>query len=258
VIEFAVSSGLRPAGLNPARWKGHLEHVFADPAKISPVTHQLALNYVEAPAFFTILGNETSEVAWALRMIALTGGRKMEVLKACWGEFDDVDRKVWNVPTKNLKQRHQMKRQRRVHDVPLSTGMLEVLDEMRRRCGGHPLPGNLVFPSSRPAGLRQKMLSEAATPQLIKRLGFADKTTVHGFRSSLEDFIGECTTLSPDARKLMIGHKIPGGDVDEAYFRSDLREQRRRGFEGWSRWLNGLPVDPSIIVPGSPASRRVA
>jgi hypothetical protein len=68
----------------------------------------------------------------------------------------------------------------------------------------------------------------------------------------LQDFIAECTTISSDARQLMIGHKIPG-KVDEAYMRSDLREQRRKGFEAWSNWLNGLPVDPSIAVQGSPA-----
>jgi integrase len=255
VIDFASSSGLRPAGPNPARWKDHLEHVFADPEAIKPVAHQKALPYTEAPAFFAILGRESSEVARALQMIVLTGGRKMEILKAKWGEFD-FDRKVWNVPTENLKQRRQMKQQRRPHDVPLSAGMLEVLDDMRLRCGGHPLPTNLVFPSSRPAGLRQKILSEPATQALVERLGFADKTTVHGFRSSLQDFIAECTTVSSDARQLMIGHKIPGR-VDQAYMRSDLTEQRRRGFEAWSNWLNGLPVDPAIALPGSLAARGV-
>jgi hypothetical protein len=38
--------------------------------------------------------------------------------------------------------------------------------------------------------------------------------------------------------------------------RSDLTEQRRRGFEAWSNWLNGLPVDPSIALQGSLAARR--
>jgi integrase len=256
VIEFAVSSGLRPAGPNPARWKDHLEHVFAHPEAIKPVQHQPALPYTGAPAFFTILGRESSEVARALQMIVLTGGRKMEVLRATWAEFD-FDRKVWNVPTEHLKQRRQMKRQRRPHDVPLSTGMLEVLGEMRRRCGGNPLPTNLVFPSSRPAGLRQKTLSEPATQQLIMRLGFAEKTTVHGFRSSLQDFIAECTSINSDARQLMIGHKIPGKG-DQTYMRSDLREQRRKGFEAWSQWLNGLPIDPAIVLEGSIAARRVA
>jgi integrase len=222
VIEFAVSSGLRPAGPNPARWKDHLEHVFAHPEAIKPVQHQKALPYTEAPAFFEILRRESSEVACALQMIVLTGGRKMEVKKATWGEFD-FERKMWNVSKPNLKQRKKMKQQRRPHDVPLSTGMLEVLAEMRRRCGGYPLPTNLVFPSSRPAGRLQKVLSEPATQALVRRLGFGDKTTVHGFRSSLEDFIAECTTISSEARQLMIGHKIPGS-VDRAYMRSDLTE----------------------------------
>jgi hypothetical protein len=140
----------------------------------------------------------------------------------------------------------------------LSSGMLAVLDEMRERFGGQPLPGNLVFPSSRPGGRLQKVLSEPATQALIKRLGFADKATTHGFRSSLEDFISDNINITTEARMLMIGHSLPGGDTDAAYMRSDLREQRRQGFEAWSQWLNGQPIDPSVLLPTGLLARRVA
>jgi integrase len=192
VIDYAVSSGRRPAALNPARWKGHLENIFAAPQAIKPVKHHEALPYAEAPAFFAILRGDPSEVAYALRMIVLNGGRKMEVCKATWGEFDLV-RNMWNVPTHHLKQRKNMNLQRRGHDVPLSSGMLEVLAEMRQRCGGHPRPTNLVFASSRPAGALQKPLGEVATQQLIRRLGFVDRCTVHGF-------VLHCRIFLPNAR----------------------------------------------------------
>jgi integrase len=256
VINFAVVSGLRPSGPNPARWKDHLDRVFASPEEIKPVQHQTALPYTEAPAFFALLKEQSSEVAPALRMIMLAGGRKMEILRARWSEFD-LKRGMWNVPTENLKQRRQMKGRRKGHNVPLSSGMLEVLDEQRQRCGGHPLPTNLVFPSCRPGDKLQKVLSEPATQELTKRLGYAGRATVHGFRSSLEDFIAENIIISSDARKLMIGHAIPGGNVDEAYMRSDLTQQRRQGFEAWSAWLNGRPVDPAIVLKDSVAARHV-
>jgi integrase len=246
VIDFAFASGLRQGGANPARWKGHLELVFAHPAKIKPVEHQKALPYTEAPGFFALLKTKDSEVALALRMIILTGGRKIEVLRSVWGQFD-FTRKIWSIPPSGTKQRE-------AHHVPLSSGMFEVLDEMRRRCGGHPLPTAPVFPSSRPGSQVARPLSEASPQLLISRLGLSRRTTVHGFRTSLECFIAECTTVKSEARQLMIGHTI-GGEVEQAYMRSDLLEQRRKGFEAWSRWLNVQPVDPSVALDGSLAAR---
>jgi integrase len=258
VIDYAVVAGFRQAGLNPARWKDHLAKIFNEPEAVKPVEHQKALPWGEAPAFFARLKEETSEVAWALRFVILSGGRKMEALKAKWGEFNDFERLMWTPAIENLKQRKQMKGRRKAHNVPLSSGMLAVLDEMRERFGGQPLPGNLVFPSSRPGGRLQKVLSEPATQALIKRLGFADKATTHGFRSSLEDFISDNINITTEARMLMIGHSLPGGDTDAAYMRSDLREQRRQGFEAWSQWLNGQPIDPSVLLPTGLLARRVA
>ena len=245
LIDFAVGEGLRPEGPNPARWEGGVKRSFAAPRKVKRPEHRLSLPYSEAPALFARLMADKTEVAKATAMILLTGGRKDEVLKTTWGELDFV-REMWSIPEDSMKEDE-------AHHVPLSHGMLAILDEMKARVGGYPLPNARVFPSP----LTGKRLHPSAPQMLLRRYGLSNQTTIHGFRSTLQNFIAECTVLSTEARKLMIAHSI-GGPVDQAYMRSDLREQRRAGSQAWSDWLAGRPINQTIAFPGSPAARRTA
>lgn len=43
------------AGDNPAKWRGHLEHALADPAKVKPPKHHEALAWKDVPAFMANL-----------------------------------------------------------------------------------------------------------------------------------------------------------------------------------------------------------
>jgi integrase len=187
----------------------------------------------------------TPEVALATAMIVLCGGRKGEILSSTWGQFDLL-RKVWSIPGNEMKEEEP-------HHVPLVTGMLEILSFMRERVGGHPLPTALVFPSSRNQGNR---INDAAPQMLLKSYGLAESSTVHGFRSSLQDFIAENTAVSPEARQLMIAHSPGTGPIDKLYMRSQLTDERRLGFQAWSDWLAGRPIDPRIVKPASLADQR--
>ena len=50
VLDYATTRGWR-SGENPARWKGHLEHILADRAKVQVRDHHAALPWQQAPAF---------------------------------------------------------------------------------------------------------------------------------------------------------------------------------------------------------------
>jgi hypothetical protein len=51
VIDWAIVRGHRPAGTNPAKWKGHLDQVLPAPRKVAPVEHHAAMDYRQLPAF---------------------------------------------------------------------------------------------------------------------------------------------------------------------------------------------------------------
>jgi integrase len=69
----------------------------------------------------------------ALRLLLFTGSREGEVLKAEWEQFDLL-RGVWTKPSHNTKQK-------KVEHVPLSAGILELLQTMKPQASGPLFPG---------------------------------------------------------------------------------------------------------------------
>jgi integrase len=236
VLDHATAHGLRGEADNPARWKDHLEHLLAKPSKIAKVEHQAALPWREIPAFFAALRTKDTVAARALQLILLCVPRKMECSMAQWGEFD-LERRLWTIPAERMKMD-------RNHRVALSTAAVELLAEMRRRCGGHPLPSTPVF-----RGHGGKPLSHSATWRLVQRMGYGGRMTPHGARSSFIDFARECTTAERDVRELALAHKV-GDEVYEAYARSDLFAHRLQLADAWGNFCAGRPIDPAILVGG--------
>ena len=60
----------------------------------------------------------------------------------------------------------------------------------------------------------------------------------HGFRSSLETWLADCTNVSFEEQRTMLGHSI-GDAVYRAYQRSDLLERRRDIAERWEGFVSG-------------------
>jgi len=57
VLSWAMAHGYRPAGLNPARWDGHLDQVLPNPSKVRPIRHFASMDYRDVPAFIQDLSN---------------------------------------------------------------------------------------------------------------------------------------------------------------------------------------------------------
>lgn len=96
----------------------------------------------------------------AIRLLLLTGSRKMEVLHAEWGHLD-LDAGVWTKPSSHTKQK-------RSHRVPLSQATLDVLRRMRaeayeritasKRMGRIPRVEPFLFPGIKRRGQPQSSL----------------------------------------------------------------------------------------------------
>ena len=71
-------------GDNPARWQGHLEHVF----KTAKGGSCSAMPFTEVPAFMARLRERESASARALELVILTAARSGEVRLATWQEID--------------------------------------------------------------------------------------------------------------------------------------------------------------------------
>jgi integrase len=242
IFDFATARGLRAQTDNPARWKGHLDKLLLRPSKIAKVKRQRALPWRDIPAFFAALKGDDSVVGRGLELIALTSVRKMEGLKALWGEFDLAQR-LWVIPAARMKAD-------RDHRVALSAAAVELLEEMRRRSGGNPLPQTYVF-----AARGGQALNNDMPRKLLKKLGYVDKMTVHGLRSSFRDWVDLATTFPAELAELALAHNV-GTETERAYARSDRFEKRLKLADAWGNFCTGRSIRRRSSAPSFRRPRR--
>ena len=213
VLDAAKAKGFRKTE-NPARWRGHLDHLLPKPLKLSR-GHHAAMPYEELPAFMGELRQRQATAALALEFCILTAARSGEVLGCRWSEID-LDKKVWTVPA------HRMKAGRE-HRVPLSGRVVAILRELAE-ADARPF----VFPGQ----ARNKPLSNMAMDMMLRRMK-RDAATVHGFRSSFRDWAGNVSNFPREITETALSHVI-GDKAEQAYSRSDALEKRRKLMEAWA------------------------
>jgi len=218
VLDAAKAKGFRE-GENPARWRGHLDHLLPRPSKLAR-GHHAAMPYDEVAAFVADLQGSEALAAQALELCILTAARSGEILGMRWDEID-LDKKVWTLPA------HRMKAGRE-HRVPLSqraTHILARLSDQRST--------DFVFPGQS----RDNPISHMAMDKVLRRMKI-ENATVHGFRSSFRDWAGNETDYPRDLIETALAHVI-GDKAEQAYRRSDALEKRRTLMEAWASHCSG-------------------
>ena len=208
VLDWASVHRFR-VGDNPARWKGHLEHVFAAKPECKP--HE-ALPWQEVPAFLAELANVDQPNARAVEIIILTALRKGEAINGTWNEID-LDRRLWTIPAKRMKAGRE-------HIVPLSDQVVALLAALPRN-------GKYVFAVE----TSNTRIGETGLLKLIKR--HAPGCTLHGFRSSFRDWAGEVTSFDREVIEHALAHQLPDR-TEAAYRRQTAIEKRRRLMQSWA------------------------
>ena len=120
---------------------------------------------------------------------------------------------------------------KRDHRVPLSRSALAILEQAK------PLrnESDLVFPSL----IRPHHPMTSRTPmKALEQLGLAEKTVVHGFRTSFRTWAAEGTDIPREVCEMALAHNV-GNAVEQAYSRSDLLEKRVRLMQLWDGFLEG-------------------
>lgn len=110
VLDWATAHGHRKDA-DPARWRGQLEYILANPKKIAPVRHLAAIPFTSMRTVYLTISAVQGQSARALRFLILTAARSGEVRGMLWSE---VDRKacIWTIPASRMKAK-------RDHRVPL-------------------------------------------------------------------------------------------------------------------------------------------
>jgi len=212
ILAAAIVRGLRE-GPNPAAWSGHLEFLLPKPSKIRQVRHHSSIPYQELPRLYRTISKSSAISSFALRFLILTAGRTGEVVGARWSEFSDD---TWVLPPSRMKARRE-------HRVPLSTAARKILKVQYEAASGE-----YVFQ------INGQSLSNMAMLQFLKRIN--PRVTVHGFRSSFRVWAAEASDCSSDLAEQALAHSV-GSQLERAYQRSDLLEQRRGLMEEWAQYI---------------------
>ncbi|MEN9433567.1 MAG: hypothetical protein RLZZ422_1156 [Pseudomonadota bacterium] len=133
-----------------------------------PVSHFKALTPASLPDFLKDLAAYKSEIMRsAVQFTLLTLSRSGSVRMAQWSEID-WEAKEWRIPSEHMKMGV-------AHAIPLATQALNLLERLQP-ITGH---GALIFYTEK----RDKPMSSNAMLSVLKRMGWNDRTTIHGFRA---------------------------------------------------------------------------
>jgi integrase len=231
VLDWAKARNYRPKDSeNPARWRGHLDQLLPKKTKVRRVRHQPAMPYRDVPGFMAGLRERDSISARGLEFTILAAVRTSEAIGATWDEID-IDAKTWTIPAERIKAE-------RLHRVPLSARLLEILESIPRE------PGNpYLFIGAR----KGKGLSDMAMLELLRGMD-GNGFTVHGFRSSFRDWCAEMTNYPREIAEAALAHVLKN-DSEAAYQRGDLLEKRRRLMRDWARYCALPPRAEGEVVP---------
>lgn len=227
VLDWATVRGYRQ-GLNPARWRGHLDKMLPTPGKVANSGHHAALPLADLGAFMQRLRAQDGMGARALEFAILTAARSGEVRGATWGEID-MGVALWVIPGDRMKAGKE-------HRVPLSDAALRLLQGLPRLADTE-----LVFPAARGG-----QLSDMTLTAVMRRMEV--DAVPHGFRSTFRDWASERTSYPHEVAEMALAHAI-GNKVEAAYRRGDLLDKRRRMMADWAAFCARVEVAGGDVVP---------
>jgi integrase len=154
----------------------------------------------------------------------LTFVRPAEVRFARWEEFD-FKSNIWRIPAERMKMGTE-------HIVPLSSQVMDLITELR------PYSGHceLLFPGERS---HSKPISDNTMIYAMYRLGYKNRATPHGFRTSASSILNE-EGFNPDAIERQLSHmernKVRGAYTQHAEYLAE----RTKMMKWWGHYLDKI------------------
>lgn len=216
ILDIAIADGRR-SDLNPARWRGMLEHsTLPAPGKVSKVKHHNALAVADMPPFWSKLQQANGTGARTLQFIVMTACRSGEARGAVWEEID-LTQKTWTIPAERMKTG-------KAHTIPLCDSAIQLLEALPRL-------GKYVF-----TGGRGGQISDVMVSKVPKTLGH--NVTAHGFRSTFKDWARTHTAYPDEVSELALAH-VYDDKTRAAYARDGLLSKRRLLMADWADYCTG-------------------
>lgn len=227
VLDWATVHGYRD-GLNPARWKGHLDAILKNPGKVQTTEHHKSIPHGGMHTFMKALRQQDGTGARALKFAILCASRSGEVRGATWAEID-LKKGLWTIPGARMKAG-------KPHTVPLSKQAVQVIAAIEPTAGT-----DLVFPSP-----RGKVLSDMTLTAVMRRMQL--EAVPHGFRSTFRTWGGEQTAYPRDLLETALAHTLES-KVEAAYMHGTQIEKRRKLMQEWANYVDLPQAQEKNVIP---------
>ena len=204
--------------------------------------HHAAISVAELPEFLQAL--RKNEVRMFLptrilmRLMMLTFVRTSELIETPWAEID-LENEVWVIPWQRMKMgKKKVKPRKENHDVFLPRQGWALLRELHSLTGGN----TYLFPNQRD---HAKPVSNGAILAALKRMGYQNQMTGHGFRSLAK---GILKTLKHDIGNIerQLSHSS-GEAYGGAYDRESFKEERRLMMQEYADYLDTIEHGGNVI-----------
>jgi integrase len=209
---------------NPAN---NLQKIFTKP---QPKNHA-SLPISELPVFLKKIVDDSGAfptTKLAMMFMIHVFVRTNSLRHAMWNDFNlKSDEPLWIVPDYDMKNKIEF-------HVPLSSQSVKILEEMKMFSG----PDGFVFPQVR---YPQKAMSNNTLLYFSYRLGYAGRSTIHGFRKVASTSLHESGLWNPDVVEKQMSHLV-GTKVSRAYNKAEHLNERRKMLEWWSNHIESLIV----------------
>ena len=186
--------------------------------------HHACIHLSELPELLAKIdarGNDFTK--YAMKLLMLTFVRTSELIGAKWEEIN-WRKEEWHIPKERMKMR-------RPHLVPLSRQAIKVLKELQDITGNQ----NYIFFN---ASTKNKHISNGVVLMGLRRMGYKNKMTGHGFRTIASTLLNE-KNYPPDVIERQLAH-ADNDKIRAAYNRAEYVLERKKMMQDYADILEGL------------------
>lgn len=167
----------------------------------------------------------------ALRLLLLTGVRKMELQGARWADVD-MERGLWVIPEP---------KNHRTFTVPLAPQAVACFRRLHELA---PKDAEVVLPIGQ-GRARGNPFSSSRLNMALDRLANFEHFTPHDLRRTVRTHLGEMG-VSVVVAERCLNHSL--GGLLEVYDRSDYMDERRRALAQWADYLDSLERGGKVVL----------
>jgi len=198
--------------------------------------HFAAITPDELPAFLKAMNQNDARLykptRIAMRLMMLLFVRTSELIETPWSEID-LERGEWIIPWHRMKRgKLAVNPDKTDHHVCLSQQALELLRELHTITGGN----KWLFPNQRD---HEKPMSNGAILMALKRMGYQNKMTGHGFRALAMSTLKERLGYRHEVVDRQLAH-AQKDKVASAYDRAMFLEERKKMMQEWANYIDAI------------------